>query len=58
MMHTQNTKHSNTTAIGAAVSKISIFNVNKKVILKTCAPFTSCIIEINNTQVDILKTFL
>ena len=25
---------------------------NKKVIFKNCAPFTNCIIRINNTQVD------
>ena len=27
-------------------------NTNKKVIFKSCAPFTNCISEINNTQVD------
>ena len=27
-------------------------NANKKVIFKNCAPFTNCIIQINNTQVD------
>ena len=27
-------------------------NTNKKVIFKNCAPFTDCISEINNTQVD------
>ena len=27
-------------------------NRNKKVIFKNCAPFTNCINEINNTQVD------
>ena len=27
-------------------------NRNKKVIFKNCAPFTNCIIKINNTQVD------
>ena len=27
-------------------------NPNKKVIFKNCAPFTNCISEINNTQVD------
>ena len=26
-------------------------NANKKVVLKNCAPFTSCITEIKNTQV-------
>ena len=37
----------NTAAEGAAVS-----NTNKKVIFKNSAPFTNCITEINNTQVD------
>ena len=27
-------------------------NINKKVIFKNCAPFTNCISEINNTQID------
>ena len=27
----------------------------KKVILKNCAPFTNCISEINNTQIDNAK---
>ena len=27
-------------------------NTNKKVIFKTCAPFTNCISKINNTQID------
>ena len=30
-------------------------NTNKKVIFKNCAPFTDCIIQINNTQVDSAK---
>ena len=30
-------------------------NRNKKVIFKNCAPFTNCISEINNTQVDNAK---
>ena len=30
-------------------------NTNKKVIIKNCAPFTICISEINNTQVDKAK---
>ena len=30
-------------------------NTNKKVIFKNCAPFTICISEINNTQVDNTK---
>ena len=37
----------NTTAAGVAVN-----NTNKKVIFKNCAPFTDCITEINNIQVD------
>ena len=28
------------------------YNTNKKVIFKNCAPFTNCISEINNTQID------
>ena len=30
-------------------------NTNEKVIIKNCAPFTNCIFEINNTQVDNAK---
>ena len=30
-------------------------NNNKKVIFKNCAPFTNCISEINNTQIDNVK---
>ena len=30
-------------------------NRNKKVIFKTCVPFTNCIREINNTQLDNVK---
>ena len=37
----------NTAAAGATVNK-----TNKKAIFKNCAPFTNCITEINNTQVD------
>ena len=37
----------NTAAQGAAVN-----NINKKKISKNCTPFTTCITEINNTQVD------
>ena len=37
----------NSTAAGAAVN-----NTNKKVIFKNCAPFTDCMTEINNVQVD------
>ena len=40
----------NTAAAGADAN-----NTNKKVILKNFAPFTNCISEINNTQIDIAK---
>ena len=40
----------NTAAQGAAAN-----NTNKKVIFKICAPFTNCISEINNTQIDNAK---
>ena len=40
----------NTAAAGAAVN-----NTNKKVIFKNCAPFTNCISEINNMQIDNAK---
>ena len=40
----------NTAADGAAAN-----NTNKKVIFKNCAPFTNCIGEINNTQIDNAK---
>ena len=40
----------NTAAEGAAAN-----NRNKKVIFKNCAPFTNCMCEINNTQIDNTK---
>ena len=40
----------NTAAAGAVVN-----SNDKKVIFKNCAPFTNCISEINNTQVDNAK---
>ena len=40
----------NTAAQGAAAN-----NTNEKVIFKNCAPFTNCISEINNTQIDNAK---
>ena len=40
----------NTTAQGAAAN-----NTNEKVIFINCAPFTNCISEINNTQIDNAK---
>ena len=43
----------NNTAVDAAAN-----NTNKKVIFKNCAPFTNCINEINNTQVDNAKELI
>ena len=40
----------NTAAHSAAAN-----NTNKKVIFKNCAPFTNCISEVNNTQIDNAK---
>ena len=40
----------NSAAAGAAAN-----NTNKKVIFKNCGPFTNCISEINNTQIDNAK---
>ena len=40
----------NTAAAGATAN-----NTNKKVIFKNCVPFTNCISEINNTQIDNAK---
>ena len=40
----------NMAAAGAAAS-----NANKKVIHETCAPFTDCINQINNTKIDNAK---
>ena len=40
----------NTAAAGAAAN-----NTNRKVIFKNCAPFTNCISEINNMQIDNAK---
>ena len=40
----------NTSAAGVATN-----NTNKKVILKDCSPFTNCISEINNIQIDNAK---
>ena len=37
----------NTADVGAAVN-----NTNKKLVFKNCAPFTDCMTEINNAQVD------
>ena len=41
-----------TTVDNTAAEEADANNENKKVIFKNCAPFTDCISEINNTQVD------
>ena len=43
------------TVNNTAASDADANNTNKKVIFKICAPFTICISEINNTQVDNAK---
>ena len=42
----------NNTAVAAAAAAAAVNNDDKKVIFKNCAPFTNCISETNNTQVD------
>ena len=43
------------TVNNTAASGVGANNINKKVIFKNCAPFTNCISEINNTQIDNAK---
>ena len=43
------------TVNNTAVADADASNTNKNVIFKNCAPFTNCISEINNTQVDNAK---
>ena len=38
-----------------AAAGVAAINTNKKEIFKNCAPFTNCISEINNTQIDNAK---
>ena len=45
----------NDTAAGDAINNNNNNNNNRKVIFKNCAPFTNCISEINNTQIDNAK---
>ena len=40
------------TVNNTAAADADAINTNKEVIFKNCAPFTSCISDINNTQVD------
>ena len=50
-IHVKGTISVNNTAGAAAAAN----NTNEKVICKNCAPFTNCISEINNTQLDNAK---
>ena len=43
------------TVNNTAAADADASNTNKKVIFKNCAPFTNCISEINNTQIDSAK---
>ena len=43
------------TVNNTAAADVDANNTNKKVIFKNCTPFTNCISEINNTQVDNAK---
>ena len=43
------------TALLASLSGDNANNNNKELVLKNCAPFTDCISEINNTQIDNAK---
>ena len=43
------------TVNNTAAADAEVNNTNKKIIFKNCAPFTDCISEINNIQVDNVK---
>ena len=43
------------TVNNTAAQRAGANNINRKVIFKNCAPFTNCISEINNTQIDNAK---
>ena len=45
----------NISAINTAGAGAAANNINKKIIFKNCTPFTNCISEISNTQVDNAK---
>ena len=40
------------TVANTVTAVAAVININKKVIFKNYAPFTNCITEINNAQVD------
>ena len=42
----------NITVNNTAAADANANNINKKALLKNCAPFTNCISKINNTQID------
>ena len=44
----------NITVNNIAAEGVAANNTNEKVIFKNCAPFANCIIEIKNTQVDVV----
>ena len=44
----------NITVNNIAAEGVAANNINEKVIFKNCAPFANCIIEIKNTQVDVV----
>ena len=44
-----------TISINKTAAQGAANNTNKKAIFKNCAPFTNCISEINNTQIDTAK---
>ena len=44
----------NITVNNIAAEGVAADNTNEKVIFKNCAPFANCIIEIKNTQVDVV----
>ena len=48
----------NVTVNKTAVVGAHADNTNKKVIFKSCTPFTNCISEINNTQIDNAKNIV
>ena len=45
----------NITANNTAAADANPDNTNKKIIFQNCAPFTNCLSEINNTQIDNAK---
>ena len=48
----------NITVNNTAAADSDASNTNKRVIFKNCTPFTNCISEISNTQVDMLKILI